>query len=762
MMLFMQVAAAAPHALDGTQAELIWLVLALPLIGMIVNGVFTAMSEWRPGPYDPDAKHWGYRDVGFQGEHLSRAQLKGVTDEMRAIVDSAREAGHATTTTVTGDHQTIQAPEEEGRHRFFFPVSLVGVGVMLGSFVLAVLIFLAMKGAHPEDPFRREYFTWMEAGRIRLGAGLYLDQLSMIMTLVVTGVGTVIHLFSVGYMARERMYARYFMYLNMFVFFMLLLVLGDSYPVLFIGWEGVGLCSYLLIGFWFNEKANADAGKKAFVVNRIGDFGMLIAMFMMFSNWKALDFHGVQAAASGLEVGNGLVTIICLLLFLGCAGKSAQIPLYVWLPDAMAGPTPVSALIHAATMVTAGVYLVARSGFLFALAPVAALVVVAIGALTALFAATIGLKQWDIKKVLAYSTVSQLGYMFVAVGAGAYVAGVFHLATHAFFKALLFLGAGSVIHAMHHAYHATHSHEDAQDMRNMGGLSRFLPITCITMWIGTLAIAGIPPFSGFFSKDEILASVFVRAAGTTLGDASLLGIPGSVIMYGAYAMLAIAAAITAIYMTRMMWYTFHGENRTGPGERGELHESPWVMTVPLILLAIAALGGGVMNLPEFLPGAHALDHWLHPVVGTAAAAVGHGEIPEPGHSTEYALVAVATLIAVLSVGLAIMKLRKAELVPASQDTRVESGFWKVLQRKYYVDELYDRIFLRPGYWISEAILFKGVDRGLLDGVAVNGFGWRIPVAIGKLGSALQNGRVSVYAWVLLLGAVAVLGAIIKS
>ena len=316
----------------------------------------------------------------------------------------------------------------------------------------------------------------MPVGDLKIDAAFQLDQLSMMMMLVVTGVGTLIHLFSVGYMQDDPGYPRYFAYLNLFVFFMLVLVLGGNYPLLFVGWEGVGLCSYLLIGFWFSEKANADAGKKAFIVNRIGDFGFLIAMFLMFANLGTLDFGGVRAAASSLAFGGPVVTAICLFLFLGCAGKSAQIPLYVWLPDAMAGPTPVSALIHAATMVTAGVYLIARSNVLFSMAPVAQIVVVVIGALTAVFAASIGLKQWDIKKVLAYSTVSQLGYMFVGVGSGAYVAGVFHLVTHAFFKALLFLGSGSVIYAMHQAYHHTGNHDDAQDMRNMGGLKQYMPV----------------------------------------------------------------------------------------------------------------------------------------------------------------------------------------------------------------------------------------------------------------------------------------------
>ncbi|HYV96558.1 MAG TPA: proton-conducting transporter membrane subunit, partial [Gemmatimonadaceae bacterium] len=361
-------------------------------------------------------------------------------------------------------------------------------------------------------------------------------------------------------------------------------------------------------------------------------------------------------------------------------------------------------------------------------------------------------------------TVSQLGYMFAAVGAGAYVAGVFHLMTHAFFKALLFLGAGSVIHAMHHAYHSTHRHEDPQDMRNMGGLAKYLPITCATMWVGTLAIAGIPPFSGFFSKDEILASVFLRHEGSTLAEAHLLGVPGSTVLTICYLMLVLSAALTAIYMTRMMWYTFHGENRTGPGERGELHESPWVMTVPLLVLAAAALGGGWMNLPEWfkLGAVGGLEHWLEPVVGHAQAAVWHGQAHEVAASTEMALVAVATVIAIGAVSGAIWYFRRATLTPAREDTHVERGFWKVLQQKYYVDEIYDRIFVRPGYWISNALLFKGIDRGLVDGLTVNGFGWRIPYAIGRIGSALQNGRVSVYAWVLLLGTVAVLGAILRS
>jgi NADH-quinone oxidoreductase subunit L len=758
----LQAGAASAHPLDGTAAEWIWLVLMLPLIGAFINAFISGFSEWTPGPYDPDAKHWGRRGVGSHGEHIS-----GVTSEMRALVEEAHDAGHVESIQLSGEH--LAADEHDGplsdNHKWFLPVSIIGVGVMAGAFGLALSILLAMSNVAVPVPFVREYFTWMEAGAIRLGATLWLDQLSLVMTLIITGVGTLIHLFSVGYMAKDSAYARYFLYLNLFVFFMLLLVLGGSYPLLFVGWEGVGLCSYLLIGFWFGDKKNADAGKKAFIVNRIGDLGFLIAMFLLFSNFGVLDFAGVQAAVAAAPAGSLILTAIALMFFVGCTGKSAQLPLYVWLPDAMAGPTPVSALIHAATMVTAGVYLIARSSFLFAAAPVASLTVVVVGSLTALFAATIGLKQWDIKKVLAYSTVSQLGYMFAAVGAGAYVAGVFHLTTHAFFKALLFLGAGSVIHSMHHAYHQTGKHDDAQDMRNMGGLAKFMPITCVTMWIATLAIAGIPPLSGFFSKDEILASVFARTHATVLSEATWLGIPGSTVLYASWVMLTIAAAMTAVYMTRMMWFTFHGENRTGPGERGELHESPWVMSVPLMLLGALALVAGWLNLPAFLthlaplgPTA-TLEHWLDPVVGAAQRSIGMGTLPHLSESTEYVLVGLATAIALISVGGALWWFRRQPIVAVREDTAVWSGISKVLYNKYYVDEIYDAVIARPLYWFSVNVLYRGIDRGLIDGVGVDGVGWRFPWMVGRLGSALQNGRVSTYAWVLVLGAIAILALI---
>src|SRR5437867_1050719 len=465
-------------------------------------------------------------------------------------------------------------------------VTVIGVGSVAAAFVVAVVVVRALAAAHLDAPVVFTYWDWIPVGTLHVPAALQLDQLSAVMLLVVTGVGSLIHVFSVGYMGDDAGYARYFAYLNLFVFFMLTLVLGASFPVMFVGWEGVGLCSYLLIGFWFNEKINADAGKKAFLVNRIGDVGFLIAMFLIFQHLGVLGFSEVFAKAPTALTGSA-ATAIALFLFLGCTGKSAQIPLYTWLPDAMQGPTPVSALIHAATMVTAGVYLVARCNLLFAMAPVSGAVVAGVGALTALFAATIALKQWDIKRVLAYSTISQLGYMFVAVGTGgaAISAGIFHLATHAFFKALLFLGSGSVIFAMHRAYHASHSHEDAQDMRNMGGLARHMPWTTTLMWIATLAIAGVPPLSGFFSKDEILTAAFAR--GTPQ--------PAWLVFWG----LGLATALlTAFYMTRLMLYTFHGPNRTGEEERRHLFEAPWIMTAPLLVLGLLSFAGGLLNVPE--------------------------------------------------------------------------------------------------------------------------------------------------------------------
>ena len=716
---------AETHPLAGTAAEWVWLPPVLPLLGFVLNGLLSIAPAYRPGPKDPDL-----------GEHA--------------------EASHAEASEEGGAHgdDTVKP------HRYAGLVSIIGPAVLALSFIVAWMIFSAMRSVPMEAPFVQKYFSWMPVGDLQIDAALQLDQLSMVMVLVVTGVGTLIHIFSVGYMREDPGYPRYFAYLNLFIFFMLVLVLGANYPVLFVGWEGVGLCSYLLIGFWFSDKVNADAGKKAFIVNRIGDFGFLIAMFLMFSNFSSLDFPGVNAGAVALPVGAALTTAICLFLFLGCVGKSAQIPLYVWLPDAMAGPTPVSALIHAATMVTAGVYLVARSAALFSHAPVASLVVALVGGVTAIFAATIGLKQWDIKKVLAYSTVSQLGYMFIGVGVGAYTAGIFHLVTHAFFKALLFLGSGSVIYAMHAAYHHTHSHDDAQDMRNMGGLKKYMPITFWLMWIATLAIAGIPLFAGFFSKDEILGSAFAHAEGSALADASLFGISGSTILYLVYVFGLVAAFLTAVYMTRMMIYTFHGPNRTGDEERSHLGEAPWVMTGPLVVLGVLSAFGGWLNLPQFLHLGRTgiLESWLEPVVGESQKLLS-GPAGEVTHAanTELALVGIAVLVAAAGMALAYFRLKPERLVPKSQAPETE-GFERLLENKYFVDEAYDAVVVNPTYQISRNVLWRGIDAGLIDGLFVNGSA-ALARAFGWVGSRFQTGTVGTYAWVLVAGVIVVLGAV---
>jgi NADH-quinone oxidoreductase subunit L len=623
-------------------------------------------------------------------------------------------------------------------------VSIVGVGTLVLAFAAATMAVAELARQHATPALVFRYWEWMPAGDLQVAFALQLDQLAAVMILVVTGVGALIHVFSVGYMHEDPGYARYFAYLNLFVFFMLILVLGANFPVMFVGWEGVGLCSYLLIGFWFNEQVNADAGKKAFIVNRIGDFGFLVAMFLIFTRFGSLDFETVFAKATAtLMPGGAVATAITLFLFLGCTGKSAQIPLYTWLPDAMQGPTPVSALIHAATMVTAGVYLVARCGVLFALSPIGSAVVAGIGALTALFAATIALKQWDIKRVLAYSTVSQLGYMFVGVGTGAYAAGIFHLVTHAFFKALLFLGSGSVIHAMHQAYHATHTHEDAQDMRNMGGLARHMPWTAALMWIATLAIAGIPPFAGFFSKDEILGAAFAEATARPL-------------WYAFWAMGLAAALLTAFYMTRLMLYTFHGPNRTGEREREHVHEAPPVMTGPLLVLGILTVLGGALHLPHLFGGNSLLEHWLEPVTSAARRVRPALEVAT---TTEWTLVAGAVLVAVLGMVGAFRLLKPDALVPARL-APPETGLARILWRKWYVDELYDAIIVRPVMWLSREVLWKIVDARIVDGWLVNGTA-AASRAAGWLGSRLQTGQVGVYVVLFVIGVLAVVRAAVR-
>ncbi len=726
MMQVTSTTGATTHPLAGGPAALLWLLPLLPLLGFLINGALSLLPARRT--------HGAGAPEGAAG-----------TDDIHG----------------GPPHDTL--PPYAGL------VSLVGPTAIGLAFALAATIFAAMlavprAGLVAAGPFVQRYGAWMPAGDLHVDWALQLDQLSMLMTLVITGVGTLIHVFSIGYMRRDPGYARYFAYLNLFVAFMLVLVLGANYPVMFIGWEGVGLASYLLIGFWFSESSNATAGRKAFIVNRVGDFGLLIAMFLLFANFGTLDFVGVNAAVRTLAVGSPLATLICLFLFLGCAGKSAQIPLYIWLPDAMAGPTPVSALIHAATMVTAGVYLVARSGALFALAPAASLVVALVGALTALFAATVGLKQWDIKKVLAYSTISQLGYMFMAAGAGAYTAAMFHLVTHAFFKALLFLGAGSVIYALHEAYHATHREDqDAQDMRNMGGLRRAMPVTFVLMWIATLAIAGVPPFAGFFSKDEILGSVFERAsASAAFRSVSFLGATGSTWLYVVYAIGLATALITAVYMTRMMLYTFHGANRTGEGERAHLREAPWVMTAPLAVLGVLTVVGGWLNLPTFASAigpVGAIDRWLDPVVGTPSAALASvGAERHAASSPETILIGAAVAVAALGIAFAVVVLKPGRLVPKDEYRVPETGVERTLRHAYYVDEAVERGFARPLMTFARNVLWRGVDGGIIDGLFVRGSALAARGA-GWLGARAQTGSVGNYAWVVAVGAIVVIGMV---
>jgi len=723
--MLQELAAVDTHPLAATAARFVGLLPLLPLAGFLVNGALSLVPAYTRGPADPSA---GGAHGSEHAEHAEHADAHGA------------------------DHHEVV------RHPFAAVASVVGPLVLVLSFALAVAIWMAMATTGEVDtPYVRSFFDWMVTGDLHVRWAFQLDQLSMVMVLVITGIGSLIHIFSIGYMRDDPGYPRFFAYLNLFVAFMLVLVLGASYPVMFVGWEGVGLCSYLLIGFWFSDKANADAGLKAFIVNRIGDVGFLMAMFMIFANLRTLDFTSVSAAAPSLGANSALVTTICLFLFMGCAGKSAQLPLYVWLPDAMAGPTPVSALIHAATMVTAGVYLIARSSALFALSPTACITVAVVGTLTALFAATIGLKQWDIKKVLAYSTISQLGYMFMGVGVGAYAAGMFHLVTHAFFKALLFLGSGSVIFAMHRAYHHTGNHEDAQDMRNMGGLRKYMPWTFVLMWIATLAIAGVPPFSGFFSKDGILGAVFARAEHGALADATWLGMPGSAVLYVLYALGLVTALLTAIYMTRLMLYTFHGPNRTGEAERAHLSEAPWSMTGPLVVLGALSAVGGWLNLPAALPlgPIGVLEKWLEPVVGSSTAAVA-GVVGDQVTSTEYFLIGAAVVIAVLGIVIAVVRLKPAAVVPA-RDAVPTHGFEHVLEKKYYVDQVYDEVVVRPVVGGSRNILWMGIDRGIIDSLFVNGSAV-LARGVGWVGSQFQSGETGAYAWAIAIGALAVLGA----
>jgi NADH-quinone oxidoreductase subunit L len=644
---------------------------------------------------------------------------------------------------------------------------------MVASFLVAATSVWQLVGMEPTArSVEQRIFTWIASGDFSVDLAFRLDPLAAVMILVITGIGSLIHIYSTAYMHDETdgEFARYFSYLNLFAAFMLVLVLGSTFPVLFVGWEGVGLCSYLLIGFWFKKKSAADAGKKAFVVNRIGDYAFILGMLALFARFGSLDFQVIAGRVAGLpeEATFGILSIATLLLFIGATGKSAQIPLYTWLPDAMEGPTPVSALIHAATMVTAGVYMIGRNAVLFSHAPHTLEIVAVVGALTALMAGTIGLVQNDIKRVLAYSTVSQLGLMFLAMGVGAFGAGIFHLYTHAFFKALLFLGSGAVIHALH----------GEQDIRNMGGLRKYLPITYWTFVIGSLALAGVPGLAGFFSKDEILFETF--AHGHTL----------------LWFMGALTSLLTATYMGRLVFLTFWGErrhdapataghgaghgshgadahahavhghgahDRHGQGGHGAPHDAPPAMAFVLVVLAIGSILAGYIGVPHALGGHNALASWLAPSFAAPAAAVaaaeGAGETAEgaeaAGEETlELTLMAVSSGIAIAGIAVALfIWVRRRQL--ADSMAKSLAPLYRLLLNKYYVDEAYDASIVQPLGVVSREGLWRAVDVGIIDG-AVNGVATLVDGSAAAL-RRLQTGSIRTYASSLFVGAVLVVG-----
>ena len=578
------------------------------------------------------------------------------------------------------------------------------------SFCISLGIFFELNASSQKSQVV-DLFTWIASGNMQIPFSFLVDPLSSLFLLIITGIGFLIHIYSIGYMSHDEGFTRFFTYLNLFVFFMLLLVLGNNYLIMFVGWEGVGLCSYLLIGFWFKNTEYNNAAKKAFVMNRIGDLGFLLGMILIFFTFGSLTYGEVISKSHTADTGT--ITAIALLLFVGAMGKSAQLPLYTWLPDAMAGPTPVSALIHAATMVTAGIYMVVRSNVFYSASEFASEFVAIIGAITALVAATIGCAQTDIKKVLAYSTVSQLGLMFLALGVGAYSTAVFHVTTHAFFKALLFLGAGSVIHAM----------SGEQDLRKMGGLKKALPITFLTMLIATVAISGIPPFSGFFSKDEILAHVY--------DENKLL-----------WFIASLTSMLTAFYMFRMLFLTFYGNFRGTEHQKSHLHESPSSMTVPLIILAVLSALGGLIGLPEFM-GAH---NWISDFLSTLIIR------KDPiilSHETEYLLMGIATVAAIASIYTAYNVYLKAKVMPAAKEE--EMGFVeKTLYHKYRVDELYNTIITQPLNLLSQA-LYKFFDLQVIDGL-VKGLGNSVKTSA-SLVRQLQSGNISFYIIAMVIGVI---------
>lgn len=602
----------------------------------------------------------------------------------------------------------------------------IACGSVLLSFVVAVILFGKLLSLpESERAFNVDLFTWIAAGNFHASISFLVDPLSSLFLLIITGVGFLIHVYSIGYMHGDNGFNRFFSYLNLFVFFMLLLVMGSNYLLMFVGWEGVGLCSYLLIGFWFKNQNYNDAANKAFIMNRIGDLGMLIGIVVIIMKFGSIAYADVfPKAGQVFENNHYVITFITMMLFIGAMGKSAQIPLYTWLPDAMAGPTPVSALIHAATMVTAGIYMIARNNVLYTLAPYTQDLVLFVGLATSIFAATIALKQNDIKKVLAYSTVSQLGLMFVALGLGAYTSGIFHMATHAFFKALLFLGAGSVIHALH----------NEQDIRNMGGLRKYLPVTHATFLIGVLAIAGIPPFAGFFSKDEILANAFAHHSNGIL----------------IWALSVIASLLTAFYMFRLYFLTFSGNERASHEKMAHIHESPKSITFPLIVLAILSVVGGFIGIPEALHGSHWLNGYLTPVFAASAELVEHTHLE---HATEYILMGSIVALTTILIIVAYTRYAKNNHVPVADDQM--TGIQKTLANKYYIDEIYDAIIVKPLYWISgvfDAVVEKlGIDK------LVNTLGNSV-VWSSRGARFLQNGSIGFYIFIMVLGIVAILVA----
>ncbi len=597
-------------------------------------------------------------------------------------------------------------------------IGFIGSLVVLVSFGLSIGAFLQIKSSGV--PIEVNLYDWFSFGVFKLQFAFLIDQLSAIMLLIITGVGFLIHLYSIGYMHHDNGFGKFFSYLNLFIFFMLLLVMGSNYLIMFIGWEGVGLCSYLLIGFWYTNPDYAEAAKKAFIMNRIGDLGFIIGIFLLISIFNSAAFADIFPKAVAMHGAGQSFTLITILLFVGAVGKSAQLPLFTWLPDAMAGPTPVSALIHAATMVTAGVYMVARSNVLFSLSPITMEIIAVTGLATAVFAALIALSQTDIKKVLAYSTVSQLGYMFLGLGVGAYTGAFFHVLTHAFFKALLFLGAGSVIHAM----------SNEQDMRKMGGLKGKLKITFITMLIGTIAISGIPPFAGFFSKDEILAHAFAHSEAM-------------------YIIGVITAMFTSFYMFRMLYLTFYGKFRGTSEQEHHLHESPRTMTIPLIVLAALSIVGGFIGIPEVLGGHHWLEHFLAPVFADSIPLLPKAELSS---STEITLMVASVAGAVLALIYAYVRYVKGAHVPAA-DTEERPGLVNLSYHKFYIDEIYDFLIRKPLDGLS-VFFYKVVDLLAIDGF-VNGLG-KISIRSSKGLRLLQTGNVGFYIFMMVVGIIAIL------